>query len=351
MADFASRLLDWFDRHGRKDLPWQVPDPYLVWVSEIMLQQTQVATVIPYFQRFVARFPDIDTLARAHADEVLDLWSGLGYYARARNLHAAAKRLRDEQGARFPADRETVESLPGIGRSTAAAILALAFGQRHAILDGNAKRVLARHAAIAGWPGKADVAARLWALAERRTPAARVTDYTQAIMDLGATLCTRRRPGCGRCPVREDCRAFAAGNVEAYPASKPKKDKPLRRTTMLLAIAGDAVLLERRPPAGVWGGLWSFPEVDGATPDEWCRDRIPAAAGTSERWPVIRHSFTHFDLDILPVVVHLRGQVPRAAEAEGTVWYRLDDSPPGGLAAPVKRLLDTLKESRNVANG
>lgn len=351
MAEFADRLLSWFDRHGRKDLPWQVADPYRVWVSEVMLQQTQVRTVIPYYERFIRRFPDVATLAGAPVDAVLEHWSGLGYYARARNLHAAARIINKDHGGRCPADRETLESLPGIGRSTAGAILALSFGQRHPILDGNAKRVLARHAAVGGWPGKADTARRLWELADHHTPSERVADYTQAIMDLGATVCTRSNPDCTACPVQDDCAALAEGNVPAYPGRKARKDKPLRKTTMLLAVAGDAVLLERRPPSGIWGGLWSFPEIDGTGTPAWAEDRTRAVSYQRQEWPTLRHSFTHFDLDIRPVVVHLAEAASGVEEGNETVWYRLDDPPPGGIAAPVRKLLDTLKETRHVANG
>ena len=237
MSDFAERLLAWFDDNGRKDLPWQQNvTAYRVWVSEIMLQQTQVQTVIPYFNRFVDRFPDVGALATAKQDEVLSHWSGLGYYARARNLHKAAQQIVLEHGGRFPETLDAVIGLPGIGRSTAGAILALAKGQRHAILDGNVKRVLARFDAIAGWPGKAQVAADLWAIAERYTPDERAAGYTQAIMDLGATLCTRSKPACDRCPVSGDCEALRTDSVEAYPGRKPKVTKPLKTTTMVLVI-------------------------------------------------------------------------------------------------------------------
>ena len=262
MSDFAERLLDWFDDHGRKDLPWQRGiNPYRVWISEIMLQQTQVQTVIPYYERFMQSFPDLQSLADADIDAVLQHWSGLGYYARARNLHKAAGAIRDNFAGEFPTAFDDVVELPGIGQSTAGAILAIAGNQRHAILDGNVKRVLARHAAVAGWPGKTDVSKQLWALAEARTPQQRVADYTQAIMDLGATLCTRSKPNCAACPVASDCAARIADDVAAYPGRKPKKAKPLRQTTMVIAVNGAAVFLQRRPPVGIWGGLWSLPEV------------------------------------------------------------------------------------------
>jgi A/G-specific adenine glycosylase len=350
-AAFADRLLGWFERHGRKDLPWQIDDAYIVWVSEIMLQQTQVATVIPYFERFMRRFPDVVTLADAELDDVLGHWSGLGYYARARNLHKAAGIVRDQHGGRFPDNFDDVAALPGIGRSTAGAILSLAFGQRHAILDGNAKRVLARHGAIAGWPGKTSVANSLWAAAERYTPERQVGPYTQAIMDLGATLCTRTAPRCDACPVAADCRALAAGAVLDYPGRKPKKAKPLRQTTMLMAVADEAVYLERRPPAGIWGGLWSLPEIDGSDIDDWCVRRLGAGAGSTDRWQPLRHSFSHYDLDIHPVLVRLQERSQAVADTLDSTWLALDDQPPGGIARPVQKLLDELKKATHGANG
>ena len=276
MRPFAERLLAWFADHGRHDLPWQRdPSPYGVWVSEIMLQQTQVATVIPYYERFMARFPDLAALAEAPLDEVLAHWSGLGYYARARNLHRAARQAMAEHGGRLPETIDALQALPGIGRSTAGAILSLALGQRHPILDGNVKRVLARHAAVAGWPGKAAVQRTLWELAEARTPRRRVADYNQAMMDLGATLCTRARPACERCPVAADCRAREQGLQTDYPGPRPRRELPERQVQMLLVRDPQGrVLLERRPPQGVWGGLWCLPELaTEADPLARCRER------------------------------------------------------------------------------
>ena len=350
MNNFAARVLDWFDEHGRKNLPWQVDvNPYRVWVSEIMLQQTQVQTVIPYFERFMQSFPDVEALADAHIDRVLDHWSGLGYYARARNLHRAAGIIRDEHAGVFPRDFEAVVALPGIGRSTAGAILSIACGQRHPILDGNVKRVLARHGAIEGWPGKTRVAGELWERAEANTPQHRVADYTQAIMDLGATLCTRSKPRCGECPVRGDCKALATDSIDRYPGRKPKKDKPLRATTMVLALADNHVYLERRPPAGIWGGLWSFPELGDESVGDWCA-RINAGARSEEAWETLRHSFSHYDLDILPLVVRFERIAGTAGDTDST-WHRLDEPPPGGLAAPVRKLIDSLRQMNDVANG
>lgn len=351
MNDFATRVLAWFDKHGRKDLPWQRDvTPYRVWVSEIMLQQTQVATVIPYFNRFVERFPDVPALAAARQDEVLAHWSGLGYYARARNLHKAAQVVHGEFGGMFPTSLDAVMTLPGIGRSTAGAILSLVFRQRHAILDGNVKRVLARHAAIAGWPGNGRVADELWRVAEQRTPQKQVAGYTQAMMDLGATLCTRSKPSCGRCPVADDCAALLMNEVAGYPGRKPRAAKPLRTTTMILASANGEVYLERRPETGIWGGLWSFPELDERSVGEWCEDVLDSAATRTQPWDILRHSFSHYDLDIQPIVVHLDSRAAQVADADARIWYKLDDEPPGGLAAPVKKLIDQLRNRENATH-
>ncbi|MDH4054915.1 MAG: A/G-specific adenine glycosylase [Gammaproteobacteria bacterium] len=351
MSDFACRVLAWFDEHGRRDLPWQQDvTPYRVWVSEIMLQQTQVATVIPYFNRFVERFPDVSALAAARQDEVLARWSGLGYYARARNLHKAAQVVHGKFGGTFPASLDAVMTLPGIGRSTAGAILSLAFAQRHAILDGNVKRVLARHAAIAGWPGTGRVADELWRVAEQHTPQKRVAEYTQAMMDLGATLCTRSKPSCERCPVADDCESLLMNKVGDYPGRKPKSAKPLRTTTMILASANGQVYLERRPETGIWGGLWSLPELDERSVGEWCEDVLDSAATRTQPWDILRHSFSHYDLDIQPIVVHLDSRAAHVADAGARVWYKLDDEPPGGLAAPVKKLINQLRNRNNATH-
>ena len=351
VTDFSTRVLTWFDAHGRKDLPWQQDvSPYRVWVSEIMLQQTQVQTVIPYFERFMHSFPRTGDLASASIDDVLNHWSGLGYYARARNLHRAAQIIRDDCHGEFPDTIESVMALPGVGRSTAGAILSIALGQEHPILDGNVKRVLARHAAVRGWPGKADVAATLWQMAGNHTPATRVSSYTQAIMDLGATVCTRTQPACVDCPVQSDCVARAAGNVSDYPESRPKKVKPLRATTMLLAVAENAVYLERRPARGIWGGLWSFPEVDPAGVDDWCERMAGDVSVGAVQWQVLRHSFSHFDLDIRPVVIRCKQIKATVGDTDDATWYQLDQQPPGGIAAPVQKLIDSLRNAENVAN-
>ena len=348
--DFAGRVLQWFDQHGRKDLPWQRDiNPYRVWISEIMLQQTQVATVIPYFERFMTSFPDVTALADADIDEVLAHWSGLGYYARARNLHKAAVHIRDEHDGQFPDEFDAVVELPGIGRSTAGAILSIALRKRHPILDGNVKRVLARHAAIEGWPGSTRVANALWELAEDRTPHERVHHYTQAIMDLGATLCTRSRPACHDCPVHADCVARSAGEVQRYPGKKPKRDKPLRQTTMVLAVAGSELYLERRPASGIWGGLWSLPETDGDAED-WCRTTLSGAPAEATTWSTLRHSFSHYDLDIHPVVLRLEGTSSTLRDSDDVRWVSLDAEMPGGIAAPVRKLIDVLRNDIHVTN-
>ncbi len=341
---FAERLLDWFDEHGRKDLPWQHPkDAYRIWVSEIMLQQTQVQTVIPYFERFIASFPDVMALADAEQDEVLQHWSGLGYYARARNLHRAAQKIRDEMNGEFPDSLEAAVDLPGIGKSTAGAILSLALDQRHTILDGNVKRVLARHEAVEGWPGNTQVANKLWEFAERYTPAQRTAEYTQAIMDLGAMLCTRSKPACQQCPVNTDCAAYSSGSVTELPHPRPKKKKPLRATTMVIAKHDGHVYLERRPESGIWGGLWSLPELQGNAVDVWCHEILGSGAMGVESWHMLRHSFSHYDLDIQPIVVRVDAPLSKVADSADATWHRLGDKLPGGVAAPVNKLLENLQ--------
>ena len=344
--NFSARLIDWYGRHGRHCLPWQAArTPYRVWLSEIMLQQTQVATVIPYFERFVARCPDVQTLAAAAPDEVLHLWSGLGYYSRARNLHRCAQWVVTRHGGEFPRDLAALIALPGIGRSTAAAILAQAFELPHAILDGNVKRVLARYHALEGWPGDATVTKQLWRLSEQHTPTAGVRDYTQAIMDLGATLCTRSRPRCGDCPVAGDCAGHQSARVADFPGARPKRVVP-RRSTCFLIIENSAgqVLLERRPPSGIWGGLWCFPEV----PDEDALTARLVALGLSngrvaQRLAVIAHRFTHFRLDIAPLRISADARPLAVRDDAALRWYSPADSSRIGLSAPVARLLAALR--------
>ncbi|MFO7858617.1 MAG: A/G-specific adenine glycosylase [Ectothiorhodospiraceae bacterium] len=340
---FRERVLAWFDRHGRRDLPWQNPaTPYRVWVSEVMLQQTRVDVVIPYFERFLERFPDVATLAAADVDAVLAQWSGLGYYARARNLHRAARRIVSEHGGAMPESREEWEALPGVGRSTAAAILSLSGGHHHAILDGNVKRVLARYGAVPGWPGRTAVARELWSLAEQVTPSRRCGDFNQAMMDLGALVCTRTQPGCLLCPLSDDCRARAAGAESAYPEPRPARALPVRETRMLLLESEDAgVLLERRPPTGIWGGLWSLPEADpGQDAAAHCRHALGMRVSEPEVWPRFRHTFSHYHLEIEPVRVRVLGDAGVAMTGPERVWYKSGSGLDGGLAAPVRRLLD-----------
>ncbi|RCX30300.1 A/G-specific DNA-adenine glycosylase [Thioalbus denitrificans] len=342
----AAALLAWFDRHGRHDLPWQHPaTPYRVWISEVMLQQTQVATVIPYYEAFIARFPSVEALAAAPLDEVLRHWAGLGYYARARNLHQAARQVVERHGGRFPDTLEALEALPGIGRSTAGAILAQAHGIRAPILDGNAKRVLARLAAVEGWSGTAAVQRRLWELAEACTPAARVRDYTQAIMDLGATVCTRSRPACADCPLGDGCRARAEGRQGELPASRPRRELPVRRTRLLLITDPEAgVLLERRPPTGIWGGLWSLPECGWDTdPTELVRARYHGEVRSWRPWPARVHTFTHFRLEFTPWQGAINRPSHWVLEPDRTLWYNVGLSEPPGLAAPVRALLEGMR--------
>ncbi len=342
---FVRRVLAWFDRHGRKDLPWQQPrDPYRVWISEIMLQQTQVNTVIGYFEAFTKAFPDLASLAAAELDEVMHHWSGLGYYARARNLHQCAKTVRQHHGGRFPKPQQALEALPGIGRSTAGAIRSLGQGRPAAILDGNVKRVLTRFFAIEGWPGTAAVLRRLWSLSETLTPTGRCADYNQAMMDLGALVCSRGRPACSACPLKADCVAHAQGNPGAYPAAKPKKRLPLKSARlMILADRKGRILLHQRPPSGIWGGLWSLPECPQETGiEQWCRHRIGFEIGPQQPLPVRRHSFSHFHLDIQPVRAQIKNPSRCIMDGEEWVWYNPAEPDKRGLAAPVARILREL---------
>lgn len=343
MSKFASRLLEWHDKCGRKDLPWQQEATlYRVWISEIMLQQTQVATVIPYYLRFIQRFPDVATLAGAAQNEVLALWSGLGYYSRARNLLKAARVVQEQYAGNFPDRIDEVMALPGIGRSTAGAILSLAMNQCHPILDGNVKRVLARYHAVDGWPGKKMVENRLWQLAESHTPTTQNARYTQAIMDLGATVCSRSRPDCGCCPLEHGCRARREGTTGHYPAPKPPRSLPVRESTFLI-IANNAgeILLQQRPPSGIWGGLWSFPECPAERdPEQWCEQVFGVVCALRARWPETRHTFSHFHLDIQPLYIEVNGVgAGKVMEGGTALWYKTESFEQLGLPAPVKRLL------------
>jgi len=338
MKPFHERLLAWWDDHGRKDLPWQHPrTPYRVWISEIMLQQTQVKTVIPYFERWMTRFPTVSALAQASEDEVLAHWAGLGYYARARNLHAAARLLQAQHGDDFPRDPAVLETLPGIGASTANAIVSQAFDVPLPILDGNAKRVLARHAQIAGWPGRAAVLKALWQAAETRLPPARGADYTQAVMDLGADLCSRRKPACALCPVQADCRGRIAGELDTLPGRKPKRAVPTVERFMLLWRDSDRrVLLERRPPAGIWGGLWSLPEAEGSLV---LADRFGLDAGEFDFLPVLEHQLTHRRLLITPVTLCSADTLNRCEDRPEHQWADPETVAALGLPRPVQKIL------------
>jgi len=358
VSPLPSKLLSWFDQHGRRHLPWQQDiSPYRVWVSEIMLQQTQVSTVIPYFERFMASFPSVQHLAEAPADAVLHHWTGLGYYARARNLHRAAKVICNEHAAVFPATVDGLCALPGIGRSTAGAIVSIACGGRAPILDGNVKRVLARYHAVDGWPGKADVAKTLWQYAEQHTPTERVADYTQAIMDLGATVCTRSSPACSKCPLSAECRAYSEGTPTDYPGRKPKKALPVRATTFILAHSGGEWLLEQRPPSGIWGGLWCFPAVADSVPvltpvdiaQRWCLDQLQLEPAAILPLMPFRHTFSHYHLDISPVQLHLPNVPAQIMATDRFLWYDPRSPAQLGLAAPVARLLAQLPDSEYCA--
>ena len=330
---YADRLLTWFDDHGRKHLPWQQPrTPYRVWVSEIMLQQTQVTVVVDYFTRFMTRFPSVESLASAHVDDVLSLWAGLGYYARGRNLHKAAQVLCEQHAGKLPADLAGLEALPGIGRSTAGAIVSMGFDQPAPILDGNVKRVLARHAGIDGWPGRSAVARQLWALAENRLPSGRFADYSQASMDLGATVCTRHAPACHACPLNADCVAHRSHRTHELPAPKPKANRKRRRSQLwLIRNEQGHYLLERRPPVGIWGGLWSLPEADDATTPPLALVEPPRPE------PVLVHELTHFTWELCPMSARTRG-AQAIADGDNMSWYAPDNLP--GVPAPIRRLIE-----------
>ena len=339
LPPFCQRVLVWFDQHGRKDLPWQKnPTPYRVWVSEIMLQQTQVTTVIPYYRKFMQRFSSLKKLATADIDEVLQYWQGLGYYARARNLHKAAQMVVGQHKGRFPQQIEAVMSLPGIGRSTAGAILSLSGGQHHAILDGNVKRVLARHHAIHEWTGNSKTLEKLWQISERCTPETRTADYNQAMMDLGATLCTRSRPDCSRCPVAEDCQALIQDCVSELPVPKPGRSLPVRKTMMLLIENSGQVLLEKRPPSGIWGGLWSLPEcVDKDEVRKFCQQQGLTIIQQQMLKPW-HHTFSHYRLDVTPVSIRSDSPGTQVADSNRFEWVDLAHPGKRGLAAPVRQI-------------
>jgi A/G-specific adenine glycosylase len=346
-TDFSSRIVAWQKRHGRHDLPWQnTRDPYRIWLSEIMLQQTQVATVIPYYSRFLEKFPTLRKLASASEDEVLALWSGLGYYSRGRNLLRAARIVTEQFGGEFPRSFDDILALPGIGQSTAAAISAFAFGERCAILDGNVKRVFARHFGIAGFPGEKKVESRLWDVANKALPKKNIEAYTQGLMDLGATLCLRTRPLCLACPVEESCIAKREGRIHELPAPRPKKAVPEKSTTMLIIAHEGEVLLEKRPPTGVWAGMWCFPELqNGMNPRDACRQRYSLETIPLKPWHVLEHGFTHFKLSITPQPIAVQKKLSRTAEP-GTVWLSIDDALNAAIPKPVRTLLSKLDQKK-----
>lgn len=345
MDYFATDLLRWFDQHGRKNLPWQqTRTPYRVWIAEIMLQQTQVQTVIPYFERFITALPSLRELAHASLDQVLGLWSGLGYYSRARNLHRAAQFCGEHYNHQLPAAFDALVALPGIGRSTAGAILAQAHGERHAILDGNVKRVLARYHGVRGWPGSSKVQQALWTVAEVHAPTTRLADYTQAIMDLGALVCTRTKPRCDNCPFAHTCVAFGEQTTSQIPSPKPPKAVPTRQTTMLIVRDNRGrIFLERRPPVGVWAQLWSLPEIASDSP------ALPSAyKGWELNWlsslPAFTHTFSHYRLEVKPELFILKKKSAAISDNSDQAWFTHTELTNLGLPAPVRRLLSHLPE-------
>jgi len=335
----AARLIAWHKREGRHDLPWQgTRDAYAIWLSEIMLQQTQVSTVIPYYQRFLKRFPTVQALAQAPLDDVLRLWSGLGYYSRARNLHQAAGIIVKQHGGKIPSEPQRVQELPGIGRSTAAAIGVFAYGGRHAILDGNVKRVLARYCGVRGFSGEPKVQAVLWQKAEALLPDKRgIVAYTQGLMDLGASLCARRNPQCDKCPWHDDCVARLHGLTDRLPTAKPRAALPQRSTVMLVLRNAGEILLEKRKASGIWGGLWSLPEV--ATKREAravCEKRFGVNVLAAQTLPSIAHGFTHYKLDIDVLLFDVK-KVKR--DAPGVAWLSLADAATAAIPTPVRKII------------
>ena len=352
--NFSQQVLNWYDEHGRKHLPWQQNvSRYSVWVSEIMLQQTQVNTVIPYFTRFMQKFPTVIALANAEQDQVLNLWTGLGYYARARNLHKAAQKVRDEFKGQFPANFDDVLSLPGIGKSTAAAILSLADNQAYVILDGNVKRVLARYFAVEGWPGNKKIEDSMWKLAQTLKPNERYNHYTQVMMDLGASLCTRSKPKCEQCPVQSHCLAFAQGRQVELPHKKPKKAIPTKSTHMLIPFYQDRVLMHKRPASGIWGGLWGFYEANSTAKidvPEQIQAYITSEMENIQELSPFRHTFSHFHLEIKPILIPLSAaptymscEPNIASENTEQLWFDIHQATNVGLAAPTVKIFKQLQ--------
>jgi A/G-specific adenine glycosylase len=346
---FQQCVLAWFARHGRKNLPWQQnKSPYSIWLSEIMLQQTQVVTVIPYFKHFIERFPTLSSLAHTELDEVLSFWSGLGYYARGRHLHRCAQIIAKEYAGSFPQDLKQLQKLPGIGRSTAGAILSLGFNQPAPILDGNVKRVLTRLHGISGWPGSSAIKQKLWFLAEYYTPKQQnAASYTQAMMDLGALICTRKQAKCDQCPLKTYCLAYTTANPEHFPSPKPAKKLPVRHLQMLLLLnKQQEILLEKRPPTGIWGGLWSLPECSwDENPKLFCKKYYYCETEKSYPQTRIRHTFSHFHLEIQPILLWVKKWQPPLMDSNRIVWYNVEKLHAKGLAAPVKKLIKQLHET------
>ncbi|WCE30125.1 A/G-specific adenine glycosylase [Vibrio sp. SCSIO 43137] len=350
MTPFAQAILSWYDNFGRKELPWQQEKTlYKVWLSEIMLQQTQVTTVIPYFERFLQRFPTISHLAQAQQDEVLHLWTGLGYYARARNLHKAAQIVHQQYQGEFPQNIEEVNALPGVGRSTAAAVLSSVLKQPHAILDGNVKRTLSRSFAVEGWPGKKEVENRLWQIAEQHTPDTDVDKYNQAMMDMGALVCTRSKPKCTLCPVESLCEAKKQDKQLDYPGKKPKKEKPVKQSWFIILYHDNQVWLEQRPQVGIWGGLYCFPQNENSAIQRQLDSRSIRNKDIEQQRTLItfRHTFSHYHLDITPVLIKLNKQPTLVMEGSQGLWYNISQPEEVGLAAPVKQLIESLPSEIN----
>jgi A/G-specific adenine glycosylase len=376
MHSFSSRLIRWQRQHGRHGLPWQGADAYRVWLSEIMLQQTQVATVLPYYQRFTAAFPTVAALAAASQEQVLARWSGLGYYARGRNLHRAAQLIVEKYHGEFPRQYEQILELPGIGRSTAAAICALAWHERRAILDGNVKRVLARHCGIEGSPGSKAVEAQLWQQAEALLPQSHqsaqsskspltarervrervnigekantnsaISTYTQALMDLGATVCTRSKPKCGECPVRTDCNACQTDRVRELPTPRPRKAVPEKHTTFLLLLHGNDILLEKRAPSGIWGGLWCPPQLEGGQMTDYLQ-RSGVVINDRTELAEFTHTFTHFKLHITPVLLRV-ARKQMQVQQPGSAWLDMEEALQAAIPTPVRRVLGELLKNHS----
>lgn len=343
MQHFSQAVLNWYEHYGRKTLPWQIEkSAYHVWLSEVMLQQTQVATVIPYFTRFIEQFPTVNDLASAPIDDVLHLWTGLGYYARARNLHKAAQVISEQFHGQFPNQFADVVALPGVGRSTAGAILSLAQNQQYAILDGNVKRVLTRYYAIEGWPGNKAIENKLWSLSEQVTPEQDVAKFNQAMMDIGAMVCTRTKPKCTLCPLHIDCIAYQTVSWQLYPTKKPKNTIPEKTAYFLLLEQNHHIWLEKRPPAGIWGGLYCLPEFTSEQAmTDWLNQR-GIEVTTTKQLISFRHTFSHFHLDIIPIHCKISCYNKCLDESTG-YWYSLiTDNAKIGLATPVYKLLHQL---------